>query len=302
MADDFEARLRAVLTGVASRKETILYRDLAVLAEAPAPHRIHSLTLALEDVIRADHAAGQPLLAAVAVGRGAEGIPGRGFFALLRELGRYGGPDRGPEAQAAHREELQRLFGTQSTVPRIRRATPVDLPAIAAIQAASWQTAYRGMLPGSYLADEAGPELETYWRHIEIRHDDLILVAEEDTPLGFIAIWCRPEPFIDNLHVLPGHTSKGIGARLMAAAAQILLSNGHSTAHLWVMEDNTRALGFYQSLGGEAVETVEKPVFDQMAPQTKVVWNDLRHLEMLASARIGKISGGLPDRSVPPQI
>ena len=42
------------------------YRDLATLAEVPPPHRIHDLTLALEDLIREDHRAGRPLLAALA--------------------------------------------------------------------------------------------------------------------------------------------------------------------------------------------------------------------------------------------
>src|SRR3546814_9562843 len=61
---------------------------------------------------REDHAAGRPLLAALAVSRTQKGpdgggIPGRGFFQLLTELGRYDGPDQGPEAAAQHARELQ---------------------------------------------------------------------------------------------------------------------------------------------------------------------------------------------------
>lgn len=114
MTGEFHRRLRAALTAVAAEERTILYRDLAAQAEAPVPHRIHSLTLALEELIRNDHAAGRPLLAAVAVSRGPEGIPGRGFFQLLQELGRYDGPDSGPAAQEAHRRELRTLFETQA--------------------------------------------------------------------------------------------------------------------------------------------------------------------------------------------
>ena len=60
--------------------------------------------------MREDHAAGRPLLAALAVSRTGNGIPGRGFFQLLSELGRHAGPDRGPEAEAAHAAELARVF------------------------------------------------------------------------------------------------------------------------------------------------------------------------------------------------
>mgnify|MGYP006433678079 CR=1 FL=1 len=97
-------RLRPVLAATAARGGTILYRDLAQAAGVPAPHSIHKTTLALETLARADHAAGRPLLAAVAVGKA--GLPGPGFFQLLADLGRHDGPDRGPVAEARHRAEL----------------------------------------------------------------------------------------------------------------------------------------------------------------------------------------------------
>jgi hypothetical protein len=104
---DLERTIRETLRQIASQGETITYRDLAARAEVPPPHTIHTLTLLLEDLVREDHAAGRPLLAAVAVSRAQAGVPGAGFFQLLSELGRYGGPDRGAEAAAVHADELQ---------------------------------------------------------------------------------------------------------------------------------------------------------------------------------------------------
>ena len=105
--DDWHQALRRALLRLAAARRTATYNELASLAAVPPPHRIHSLTLRLEDLIRTDHAAGRPLLAAVAVSRGQNGIPGPGFFQLLRELGRYQGPDRGAEAAACHADELR---------------------------------------------------------------------------------------------------------------------------------------------------------------------------------------------------
>lgn len=110
MSEPSLIRLRELLTDFACRQDTLTYNELAIAFEMPPPHRIHRLTLMLEDLIREDHAADRPLVAAVAVSRGHEGIPGRGFFHLLEELGRYRGPDRGPEAVAWHRHELSELF------------------------------------------------------------------------------------------------------------------------------------------------------------------------------------------------
>jgi hypothetical protein len=105
------AGLRRELAACALAGETIAYRDLAQRIAFPGPHAIHRLTDLLEDLVREDHAAGRPLLAAVAVSRAqrnvqGNGIPGRGFFQLLTELGRYQGPDQGPEAAACHAREL----------------------------------------------------------------------------------------------------------------------------------------------------------------------------------------------------
>ncbi|MEO3428068.1 hypothetical protein AAFN88_04375 [Pelagibius sp. CAU 1746] len=104
--------LRRELTACAKAGETVTYQDLAWRVAFPGPHAIHRLTELLEALVRDDHAAGRPLLAALAVSRAqrnaaGDGIPGRGFFQLLNQLGRYAGPDQGPEAAACHARELQ---------------------------------------------------------------------------------------------------------------------------------------------------------------------------------------------------
>lgn len=107
--------LRRQLEDHARAGETVRYRDLARAAEVPGPQTIHKTTQALEAITRADHAAGRPLIAALAVGRGNAGLPGPGFFQLLRELGRYDGPDTGAAAEAAHTRECAAVFAAYQT-------------------------------------------------------------------------------------------------------------------------------------------------------------------------------------------
>lgn len=99
--------LKRILAALARQRATVSYRELAALAGVQPPHSIHRTTEALETLMRDNHAAGEPLLSALAVSRGAAGLPQRGFFMLLRELGRYDGPDDGPEAEAVFLEELE---------------------------------------------------------------------------------------------------------------------------------------------------------------------------------------------------
>jgi ribosomal protein S18 acetylase RimI-like enzyme len=151
---------------------------------------------------------------------------------------------------------------------------------VARLHALSWRDSYRGLLSDDYLDNDVDQELQRHWTEARIEPDDLVLVAERPNGgiLGFVAVWCRPEPFIDNLHVAPDGRSQGVGTRLMAAAARCLLERGKSAAFLWVFEDNRRAVALYERLGGTRTDRMIKPVFGNAVVQVKFVWTDLAEL------------------------
>lgn len=159
----------------------------------------------------------------------------------------------------------------------IRPAKQDDLPVIASIHAMSWRDAYAGVLPADYLRSQVQQDLQAYWEQREILPQDVVLVADTpDGPVGFIAVWCRPAPFIDNLHVLPSMRSRGIGAALMEAAAGQLIARGHTTAYLWVFERNEAAIRFYQRLGAAKGRQEVKEVRGHKVPSLRLEWSDLR--------------------------
>ena len=95
------------LIAVARRGETVNYSDIVSLADGyPQLFRI------LDRINRHEHQGGRPLLSAVVVG--AEGIPGRGFFELARELGLYVGDGKAEywseELERVHRWWAPTLF------------------------------------------------------------------------------------------------------------------------------------------------------------------------------------------------
>lgn len=158
----------------------------------------------------------------------------------------------------------------------IRPATQDDLPMIASIHTLSWRDAYAGILPADYLRDQVQQDLQAYWAQRQFLPQDVVLVADTtEVPVGFIAVWCRPYPFIDNLHVSPSMRSRGIGAALMEAAADQLIARGHSTAHLWVFERNEAAIRFYQRLGAVKGRQEMKEVFGHRVLSVRLEWSDL---------------------------
>lgn len=110
-ADDpgLAPRLAAYLQALAGAGRIVTYAEAARAITVPPPHSIHKLTEALEQLMAEDAAAGRPLRAALVVSRARGGLPAPGFFAAARRLGRYAGPDEGPEAEAFHRGEIARL-------------------------------------------------------------------------------------------------------------------------------------------------------------------------------------------------
>jgi len=95
---------RRVLARQAGQGSPILYRQFAELLDLNPPGAISRAGEILEILIAEDHHAGKPLLSSLVVGK--TGIPRTGFFRQARKLGRYAGPDSGPEAEVFFRREL----------------------------------------------------------------------------------------------------------------------------------------------------------------------------------------------------
>ena len=163
----------------------------------------------------------------------------------------------------------------------IRPADDEDRAAIATFHANSWRDAYRGMLPDAYLAGPVETDLQEKWANREITDRDVLLIADLVGELiGFIAVWCRPDPFVDNLHVKPAFRSKGLGRKLMERAAQDLLENGHSKLSLDVFTTNLRAIAFYEGLGGIRDKQETKEIFGNPVDLITIVWPDLLSFPM----------------------
>ena len=98
----WQHRAEMALASVIAADRLITYADLAEAASIPPPHRIHKLTLWLEEKLVADHCAGATLRTARVISRSRGGLPAPGFFIKCRELGLYDGPADGPLAKAFH--------------------------------------------------------------------------------------------------------------------------------------------------------------------------------------------------------
>jgi len=177
----------------------------------------------------------------------------------------------------------------------IRRARPADAAAIAAVHVAAWRSAYPGILPDTYLARLSVARQAAHYESA-IRSGVGVHVAAAsglDLPgglasglgpriVGFVtAERVRGRSLgdgeIETLYVLDDWRERGLGRRLIRAAAAHLASIGCRSAYLWVLRDNP-SRWFYQRLGGRPAAETTVRVGGLPVAQTAFVWNPIERL------------------------
>lgn len=124
---------------------------------------------------------------------------------------------------------------------RVRFGRRTDLPAIAAIEAASFPQPWPPAALAAYLADEG----------------TVVLVAEEGPPVGFL-IACRERAagglvfHIHDLAVAPPRRRTGVASALLGELMRIAVAEGIPLLRLEVRTENEAARRFYARWGFRA--------------------------------------------------
>lgn len=136
----------------------------------------------------------------------------------------------------------------------LRPAKPDDALAVARVHVSSWQAAYRGLLPDSYL-DQLRPE-DRAARYDFCGGDPLkpltIVALDGEMIVGFATTMPARDADLAGdgelcaLYVQPEFWGRGFGACLVEAARGHLHECGFRAALLWVLAGNARAERFYQ--------------------------------------------------------
>lgn len=135
---------------------------------------------------------------------------------------------------------------------RTRRAGYADVFAIAEFQTATWNEAYRGVVPTSYLERTTVADRELRWAD-RIGRRDILLAEQGDEPdarlVGVASSSIRdddrpgPRLELNTLYVAKGMRGAGLGARLVRELLR------DEPAVVWVFVANERAIAFYESRG-----------------------------------------------------
>jgi ribosomal protein S18 acetylase RimI-like enzyme len=179
----------------------------------------------------------------------------------------------------------------------VRRGRPADAIAMGAVHVAAWRSTYPGILPDAFLARLSVPRQAAHYDYA-IRSGTPVYVAtasgQEALPgttprvIGFATggrgrgashVGGRKlgEGEIETLYVLDDWRERGVGRRLMRAAALQLAEAGCRSVYLWVLRDNP-SRWFYLRLGGRPAAEAATRVGGQQVMQTAFVWDPIENL------------------------
>jgi ribosomal protein S18 acetylase RimI-like enzyme len=165
----------------------------------------------------------------------------------------------------------------------VRPAHKDDAAAIARVQVDTSRLAYRDVLAPSLLSGLTYEGRETVWAELLGRHDQWVLVAEDECIVGFVNAGRNRGPDaqytseIYALYVLPESQGKGVGTSLLGAAAARLIREGHRSVCLETLR-NSRARPFYDRRAGVVVGETSATRDGHTVDKVTYGWLDLTAL------------------------
>ncbi|HEY4630409.1 MAG TPA: GNAT family N-acetyltransferase [Blastococcus sp.] len=147
----------------------------------------------------------------------------------------------------------------------VRPAGPQDAADIARVQAVTWRTAYRSVLPTAVLDEWDEAAAAATWQAAVTSPPTpahgVVVAVERDVVVGFAAFGpaeladgdvsspAGPTTEVSTLLVEPRWGRRGHGSRLLAAIADLGRAGGAARLQTWILEVDRVSAGFYESAG-----------------------------------------------------
>ncbi|MDP3446681.1 MAG: GNAT family N-acetyltransferase [Eubacteriales bacterium] len=145
----------------------------------------------------------------------------------------------------------------QQPIIEIRQATDADIPAIAHIINEAWKAAYVGIVPQRYLDTIREEDKTKRLREglIRVSHMRYFVLCENGSTVGAASLHrARNDDMPDAaefsfFYFLPAVWRRGYGTMLLDFLKRESANAGFLRICCWVLEENHRAVSFYESHG-----------------------------------------------------
>ena len=167
----------------------------------------------------------------------------------------------------------------------VRVATPWDVDAVGAVQAALWREAYASLLPSEALAAATPEEFATVWRESLANPPSgayrLLVACAGQAVVGFAAIGPNADPDATDVDgellvggVAPAARRTGHGSRLLNATVDTAGLSGFARVRTWLLTADQATRGFLETAGfapdGARRERVTGPAEGDVAGEIRL--------------------------------
>ena len=165
-------------------------------------------------------------------------------------------------------------------------AGPDDALALAETHVGAWRETYLGMIADSYL-DRMNLAAHARRFHGQLiardEHSLTLAAAGRDGIVAYVGggpsrIRRRGEAEIHTLYVRRRAQGRGLGRRLLIAAATAFADMGATALLISTLRDNGPARRFYEHLGGHAQSPRQEPGPGGLVYEVSYVWTDIKTL------------------------
>lgn len=146
-----------------------------------------------------------------------------------------------------------------------RKATIEDCFPIAELKGIVWNTTYRGIYPDESLDGyDVGKNALIIQKIVNNPEIEIYVAEDKGKIVGFMTCGKPYKPFrhyeqeIGLLYILKEYQRQGIGRGFFDVARKQVKENGYKEFIVSVNSQNSNAIQFYRSMGGEAIDTTER--------------------------------------------
>lgn len=175
-------------------------------------------------------------------------------------------------------EKLGYPLGMELIPIDIHQAHESEAAEVADVHLASWQAAYRGIIPHKPLEQMIAKRGSAWWQKAISGGSHVIVIDFNGLVVGYATIGinrARTLPYdgeIYELYLLPEYQGVGLGRKLFENAQRVLSHYGMKNNVAWVLEENECACGFYNHLNGRMVSRSSEMFGDKSLEKLAFAW------------------------------
>jgi L-amino acid N-acyltransferase YncA len=166
----------------------------------------------------------------------------------------------------------------------IRKAVAKDAEGIAKVHVESWKTTYKNIVSDEFLNTLSYDSRKQMWENAIPNSHVFVAENEDGQIIGFSTGGKERTGKYENykgelyaIYILKEYQAQGLGKKLVKPIIEVLENLNIYSMLVLVLEENPSRY-FYESLGGEKIDSIDIEIGGEILKETVYGWSDITYL------------------------